>query len=348
MIRMLVVCYGIPNTTAKIHLAMKHSIVIYLNMITNTENQSISPYVIYDNVLTHHKDATLRISSSAVLYGMSVYTVVFIAITDATAICFRLKDHFRRLMQSALILGMHNAQKQYTYDHFYRMITALLQKNTPQCDQFIRITIHAVDDIPGVRTNDLKLVMSMFLYDAKAIMPTTGAKIKTSLWRRTRDDAIPARAKVNGAYVNSSLAKQDALDAGYDDALLLNHSGFISELTAANIFIVRNKTLITPDPSSDILEGITRRTILEYAKEHAIDTVERHVALTEAYTADELFACGTSTFITPIHAIDNRTIGNGTTGNITRTLRKELHTLQRNQHSPHTTTIHLYPKKDVS
>ncbi len=144
------------------------------------------------------------------------------------------------------------------------------------------------------------------MYEAQPILPATGARLKTSLWHRTADTAIPARAKVNGAYVNSALAKQDALDSGYDDCLILNHHGYVSELSAANVFLVKNGVLITPDPASDILEGITRRSLIALAKAAGIEVLERKVALTELYTADEVFACGTSSFVSPIIELDNR------------------------------------------
>ena len=162
------------------------------------------------------------------------------------------------------------------------------------------------------------------MYDATNILPQDKAKIKTSLWRRTADNAIPARAKVNGAYVNSALAKQDALDSGCDDCLFLNQHGHVSELSAANIFLIKRNELITPDPSSDILEGITRRSIMNIAEQQGLKVTERKVALTELYTADEVFACGTSAFISPITELDSRVIGDGTPGPLTTSLRKLL------------------------
>jgi branched-chain amino acid aminotransferase len=169
------------------------------------------------------------------------------------------------------------------------------------------------------------------MYDAQNILPQDSARIKTSLWRRTADTAIPARAKVNGAYVNSALAKQDALDSGFDDCLFLNQNGYVSELSAANIFMIKNGTLITPDTSSDILEGITRRSIIELANTRGLIVIERKVALTELYTADEVFACGTSAFISPITEIDNRIIGTGKIGVHTQSLRDELAAAQGNK-----------------
>ena len=119
-------------------------------------------------------------------------------------------------------------------------------------------------------------------------------RLKTSPWRRVPDYAIPSRAKVNGAYINSVLAKQDALDSGYDDCIFLDVNGHVCELSAANIFIVRDGVLITPDRSNDLLEGINRATILEFARAANLPCELRNVDLTELYVADEAFACGTS------------------------------------------------------
>jgi branched-chain amino acid aminotransferase len=131
---------------------------------------------------------------------------------------------------------------------------------------------------------------------------------------------LPARAKVNGAYVNSVLGKQDALDSGYDDCVFLDSLGHVCELSTANIFIVRNGTLITPAATTDILEGINRRTIIELAKQENIPVEERLVDLTELYVADEAFASGTSAFLAPITDVDGRQVGGAIPGPLTEKL----------------------------
>ena len=153
----------------------------------------------------------------------------------------------------------------------------------------------------------------------------------TSRWQRVSDRAIPPRAKVNGAYVNSVLAKQEAIDAGFDDALFLNVVGNISELSAANIFLVKDSVLITPDTASDILEGITRRTILEIAKEEEIKIEERSVQPSELTEADEAFASGTSSFVAHIKEIDGKIIGKGVLGPVTSMLQKKYFELLKGQ-----------------
>ena len=130
-------------------------------------------------------------------------------------------------------------------------------------------------------------------------VPQAGARLKTSMWRRNPDVSIPSRAKVNGGYVNSVLAKQDALDSGYDDCILLDAENHVCELSAANIFIIRGGSLITPGSSSDILEGINRKTVIELARDMRIPVEERTIDVSELYIADEAFACGTSAFVAP-------------------------------------------------
>lgn len=166
------------------------------------------------------------------------------------------------------------------------------------------------------------------MYEAKSIIPQNGARLKTSVWRRNPDFSIPSRAKVNGGYVNSVLAKQDAIDSGYDDAIFLDQDGHVCELSAANIFIIRDGVLITPDRSSDILEGINRDTLIAVARDMGIHCEERTIDLSELYIADEVFACGTSAWVAYVREVDGRIIGDGTIGTITQKLKTEMQDIQ--------------------
>lgn len=277
-------------------------------------------------------DASLSIASSAVLYGLSVYTVLPIRITKSGMAAFRVSDHFKRLCNSAKLIGIDTFEPSWTEERFLQTIKDLVEANTIATDVFLRATVHVTELVPGTRSHGLASSVSMFLYEASPILPSEGAKIKISPWERVSDKAIPPRAKVNGAYVNSVLAKQDALDNGYDDALFLNACGKVSELSAANIFLVKNGMLITPSVGSDILEGITRRTLIELASEMNISCEEREVAPEELYTADEIFACGTSAFVAPILEIDGKKIGDGSIGSITAGLQKAYGDLLRGEH----------------
>jgi branched-chain amino acid aminotransferase len=282
-------------------------------------------YVFFENNLVHSKEAKLSIASSAVLYGLSVYTVFPVSVADnGDRFAFRLEDHFQRLLNSAKIIGIDTFEPEWTYKKFLVATRKLLQKNSIAKDVYVRATVHVTEEIAGTKSRGLATTLSMFVYDAVPILKPKGARVKTSVWRRIPDYAIPSRAKVNGAYVNSVLAKQDALDSGYDDCVFLDTHGHVCELSAANIFIVRHGTLITPDTTSDLLEGINRRTVLSLAKDLGIEVVERSIDLTELYIADEVFASGTSANIAPILEIDSRKIADGKIGKLTKQL-QDLH-----------------------
>lgn len=282
----------------------------------------IYPHVFYKNKLTSLEEANISIASSAVLYGLSVYTVFPICVNQAgELVAFRLQEHFKRLLDSARIIGIDTFEDEWDFARFEQVAKELVAANAVTQEVFVRATVHVDEMLPGTRSRGLHTVLSMFIYEALPIVPQDGARLKTSVWRRIPDFAIPSRAKVNGAYVNSVLVKQDAIDSGYDDCIFLDTAGHVCELSAANIFIIRHGTIITPDTTSDILEGINRRTILELAQELDMPIVERQIDLTELYIADEAFACGTSAYIAPIIEVDARKIGDGSIGPVTKKVR---------------------------
>ena len=279
----------------------------------------------FGDELVDSSKAQLHVASAAVLYGLSVYTVFPVNKTDSRMAAFRLQDHYRRLLESARIIGIDTFASKWSYDKFEDAVRQLIIQNKISEDVFVRATVHVDDLVPGTRVRGLHAALSMFVYPATPILDSAGARLKTSVWRRVPDNALPARAKVNGAYVNSVLGKQDALDSGYDDCIFLDAQGHVCELSAANIFLVKNGVLITPSTTSDILEGINRRTIIELAEQQGIAVQERTVDLTELYIADEAFACGTSAFLAPITDVDGRQIGGSVPGDITKKL-GDLHT----------------------
>ena len=280
--------------------------------------------VFFGNKIVKYSEANLSIASSAVLYGLSVYTVFPVSIdVKGNRQAFRLPEHFERLINSAKIIGIDTFEPNWTYEKFIKEVKNLLDQNKVNSDVYVRATVHVTSEIAGTKSRGLATMLSMFVYDAVPILKQDGARVKTSVWRRIPDYAIPSRAKVNGAYVNSVLAKQDALDSGYDDCIFLDINGHVCELSAANIFIVRHGKLITPDTTSDLLEGINRRSVIELAqKELGLEVIERSIDLTELYIADEVFATGTSANIAPITEIDARKIANGKPGEITIKLQK--------------------------
>jgi branched-chain amino acid aminotransferase len=271
----------------------------------------IYDHAYFNNQIGAVSDANLSIASSAVLYGLSVYTVFYVYPDEGTYRAFRLEDHYNRLCSSAKIIGL-DWPTHLGFEEFKKIMKDLIKVNNPQEPVFVRATLHADGLLPGTRTHGVSTQLSAFVYAATPIVKPSGVRLKTSQWRRIPDFSIPSRAKVNGAYVNSVLAHQDAEDAGYDDCIFLDQAGHVCELSAANIFMVRGGVLVTPDTSSDLLEGINRRTILEIAREAGIPVQERTVDLTELYIADEVFVCGTSAFIGSVAEIDGRHLGKDT------------------------------------
>lgn len=277
--------------------------------------------VFFGDTIIDAQDATLGVATSAVLYGLSVYTVLPIQVSGESRTAFRLRDHYQRLVESCKIIGIDSFTSAWTFERFVDVVRQVVEANDPRGEVYLRATVHVDESIPGTRVRGLHTTVSVFLYDAVPIVPQDGMRLKTSVWRRIPDNAIPSRAKVNGAYVNSVLAKQDAIDSGYDDCIFLDINGHVCELSAANIFLVRGGVLITPDATSDILDGINRRTILTLAREEGLTVQERTVDLTELYIADEVFVCGTSAGVAPVFEIDGRTIGDAL-GPVSSTLRK--------------------------
>lgn len=264
-------------------------------------------------------DATLSIASSPILYGLSVYTVIdaFWNNKSKRLNIFRLKDHYRRLVNSAKIMDFHSFADDWSYEDFESTVTELLRHNKVKENTLIRATVFIDELSPGTKIHGLTNSLSIYVYPMGEILNRYGVDVCVSSWQRIADNAIPARAKVNGSYVNSSLMKNEALQNGYDEAIALDQHGQVTESTIANIFIVRDGCLITPDNSVDILEGITRDTVLTLAKHLKLPTSERAIDRSELYIADEIFLCGSSARIVPVLSVDKRPVGNGIKGPLT-------------------------------
>lgn len=266
--------------------------------------------------------ANLSIGSSPVLYGLSIYTV-FGAIWDEPASqmrIFRLRDHYDRLINSAKVLDLANFQQDWNYERFAQTMHELLVRNHVQEEVLVRATVFVDEIAAGTRTNGLANSFSAYVSPFGKIMPVSGVHLGVSSWQRNADTALPPRLKANGGYVNATLMKNEALANGYDDAIALNSRGQVSEGTVANIFLVIDGQLVTPDASSDLLVGITRDTVFRLADYLKIPYIERPVERSELYEADEAFFCGSSANITPILSIDKRPVAGRTAGPLTRQL----------------------------
>jgi branched-chain amino acid aminotransferase len=215
-----------------------------------------------------------------------------------------------------------------SFKDFEKIMRELLTQNKVREDALVRVMIYVDELAAGTRMRGLKNDLTAFVYPMGEILPTSGARVTVSSWQRTADNMIPSRAKINGSYVNTSLMKNDALANGFDDALSLDSTGHVAEGTIANLFLVRDGVLVTPDRSTDILEGITRSTIITSAERLHIPVLERSVDRSELYAMDEAMYAGSSARITPILEIDHRPVGSGTPGPITIRLSEYYHKLQ--------------------
>lgn len=233
---------------------------------------------------------------------------------------FRLREHYERMHRSCRILRIQLA---YTADELGQTTLELLRKEGYQEDTYIRPLAYKADEVIGVRLHGLRDDCAIFAIPfGRYIEKEEGAHVCISSWQRVDDNATPARAKITGAYINSAFAKTDAVLSGYDEALVLTATGHISEGSAENFFMVRNGKLITPPVTSNILEGITRDTIMVLAREEmGLKTTERSIDRSEIYVCDEAFLCGTGVQIAAITQIEHRPVGSGVIGPVASRLR---------------------------
>jgi branched-chain amino acid aminotransferase len=231
----------------------------------------------------------------------------------------RILDHFARMSQSAKVLLM---KLPYSPEELVSIVVDLVRRNGYRQDTYIRPTLYKSSEIIGVRLHNLDQSLAIFAVPfGEYIAIDRGISAQVVSWRRNSDQALPARSKIVGAYVNSAFSKSEAVLNGYDEAIVLSMDGHVSEGSAENLFMVRDGSLITPDVSDDILEGITRSGLMELARnEMGIETIERAVDRSELYAAQEVFLCGTGAQISPVVEIDHRQVGDGEVGPITRRL----------------------------
>lgn len=243
---------------------------------------------------------------------------------------FRAHDHFRRFLNSAKLLCMDFEQ---TPESFTQLTVELIRTDGYQCDVYIRPLAYKADESIGVRLHDLIDEFSIVVVPfSRYVSNDTNAHVTISSWRRVDDNVIPARGKIAGAYANSAFIKTDALRAGFDEALVLTQEGHISEGSAENICMLRDGVLITPAITENILEGITRRTVIDLARQElGLQVQERPIDRTEVYLCDELFLTGTAAQITAVTRVDHRPVGTGQMGPVTSRLRQLFHDVVRGQ-----------------
>jgi branched-chain amino acid aminotransferase len=270
-----------------------------------------------------YSDAKVGILTHALNYGTAAFGGIRAYWNEAEQqlFLFRPEDHFKRLLNSAKLLLM---DLDHTPTSLSEIAIQLLVKSDYRCDVYLRPLVYKADEIIGVKLHGLQDEISMVaLPFDRYVGNDTNAHVTFSSWRRIDDNIIPARGKISGAYANSAFIKSDALNAGFDEALVLTQSGHVSEGSAENVFMYRDGMLVTPSVTDNILEGITRRTVMELARqEMGLEVVERSIDRTEIYLCEELFLTGTAAQITAVTRIDHRPIGEGVMGKVTTRLRE--------------------------
>jgi len=268
------------------------------------------------------EQAKVSVMAHAFNYGTAVFEGIrgYWNAAHEQLYVFRLHEHSERLLQSGRLLQM---KIPYSASDLDGLIVELLRREGYRTNVYIRPLIYKADEIIGVRLHDLQDKLTIFAVPfGRYIEKEEGASVCVSSWRRNDDNALPPRGKVSGGYVNSAFIKSDAQLKGFDDAIVLNQDGHVSEGSAQNLFMVRGGKLITTPITANILEGITRATVLELARaELGLETQEREIDRTELYVAEELFLCGTGVQIAAVTSVDYYPIGNGKIGPITQQLR---------------------------
>ena len=282
----------------------------------------LSKHAFFEGKIVPLAEARVNIATHAFLYGTSVFGGMRAYWNEdrQQLFIFRPYDHYRRLLHSARMLNM---QARYDEESLIQLTLDVLRMDHWRQDVYLRPTFYKSDLGIGVRLHGLKDEFCLFtMAHEKYVHNDTDAHVTISSWRRVDDNMIPARGKVAGAYANSALIKTDAVQAGFDEALVLDGNGHISEGSAMNIFMVRDGQLVTPPVTDNILEDITRRTLIELARnELGLPVVERSIDRTEVFIAEELFMTGTAAEVTAVTEVDHRPVGTGKMGPITTELR---------------------------
>ncbi|MFC1928063.1 branched-chain amino acid transaminase [Chloroflexota bacterium] len=233
---------------------------------------------------------------------------------------FRLRDHYERLYNGCRVLKI---DLPYTVDELWQITVELVERCGFKEDIYIRPLAYKSSEALGVRLHDLESDFLVFAIPWGRYIDAEKPRCAVSSWRRPDDNVIPPQVKITGMYVNNAFAKTEAAENGFEEAIMLSPDGHVSEGSGENIFLVIDGRLVTPATYSNILVGITRNTVIELARnELGIETVERWIDRSELYTAQECFFTGTAAHVTPIAEVDNRKIGDGEVGEITRKLQQ--------------------------
>jgi branched-chain amino acid aminotransferase len=273
--------------------------------------------VYHDGRFSRYDDARVGLLSHGLQYGTGCFEGVrgFWNATEQELYLLELDAHFARLEQSARILQM---KLPHSVPELSALTVEVCARNGFRADVYVRPFSYKANEDVGVRLHDVRDAFAIVAIPFERYFDAQrGLRCGVSAWRRIDDTMAPARGKITGTYVNSALAKSDAIQSGFDEAILLSAEGHVCEGSAENIFVVRKGVLYTPDPSQNILEGVTRRIVMTLAREElGLEVVERAIDRSELYIADEVFITGSAAGVQWIESIDHRTVGTGERGPI--------------------------------
>ena len=268
-----------------------------------------------------YEDAKVGLLTHGLQYGSGCFEGIrgYWVPQDDDLLLVLVRDHYERLINSAKILTMSVPR---STDELIEITLELCRRNRVRTDLYIRPFMYKAAEDIGVRLHGVPDALAIVPVPFTAYLDTSrGLNVCVSSWRRADDTMAPPRAKITGLYVNSALAKSEAVENGFDEAILLSHDGHVAEGSAENVFLVRRGVVYTPDPSQNVLEGCTRRAIMDIARdEFGLTVVERSIDRGELYCAEEAFFTGTAAGVAYISSIDRRLVGDGTIGPITKSV----------------------------
>ena len=278
--------------------------------------------VYFRNEIVDFSKATISVCNSGFLYGLGVFTGIRAHFNEKQnkLYIFRPDAHYERFFQSCKLFRYTGFTEHYDYARFLKVLVDLLRVNSIREDAYIRVSNFTDENRITPKFVTYRDSLTVFLYPLGDYVPTGGMRCMVSSWTRVEDNSIPARSKTHGGYVNTAFAKTEALKNGFDEAIFLDKNGHVVEGSAENIFLVIGGKLVTPPVSDNILEGITRRSVMEIAADKGLKVVERTVDRSELYKADEVFLTGTGAKVSPVTEIDHYKIGDGKVGDVSKAI----------------------------
>jgi branched-chain amino acid aminotransferase len=304
-------------------------------------NNSNPQYAYFKGQIVPIAQAQVSVMTHALHYGTAVFGGLrgYWNAAHEQLYIFRPYDHFVRLKESANLLLMPLEE---SAEDLTKILAELLRTEGFRGDVYIRPLVYKAHEGIGVKLHDLEHELTMFAFPfGRYVDKEEGLALGTASWRRVDDTSIPARGKIAGSYVNGALAKTEAIQNGYDEAIVLNQDGHVSEASAANLFMLRRGVVITPPINANILEGITRHTVMTLLRDElGIQVVEREIDRTELYNAEEVFLCGTGVQVAAVTSVDRRKVGSGAMGEVVQQLRSVFFDVVRGENAHYAPWLH--------